>query len=547
MSFRHPSPLIWIISIIFLLAITLPYGYAAISAGERDIFGGFLLNPIDGNTYLAKMYQGWEGSWKYTLPYTPQVSQGAYINLYYLVLGHLARWINLPLIWVFHAARVLGAIFLLWALYRFLKAFSSGPRQLGLAFGVAALGSGMGWMLLPFGVFTADFWVAEAYPFLSAYVNPHFPLSLGLLLWLLTPIALPAGQAVLKGGWKNAVREWRAFFLALGIALLSPFAVVIALLLLGLMTFLALVSRKDSWRCAQYAGRFFWAALGGAPVLIYDLVAILGDTQLRAWNTQNLTPAPPIWDLFFSFSPALILAILGSVTLWRSRRFSVLPGSPDWRLPLIWGALALVLLYLPLSLQRRFLLGWYVPLVALAIPGLEWLSAGNARRFRLLAAMLLILALPTNLLILATARQAVQTHNAELFLRREEKQAFDWLAKQPSRQAVVLASPRTGLFIPAYTGMRVVYGHPFETAHAEQQKQATLDFYQGAMDRAAVQDLLQRNRVEYIFYGPAEQALGQPAYLDGLQPVFRSVEVQIFFAPDVYDALSSKQSQGQVR
>lgn len=540
MSFRNASRLIGAISVVVLLAITLPYGYAAQSAEENDIFGGFLLNPKDGNTYLAKMYQGWEGSWKYTLPYTPQDSQGAYIFLYYLALGHLARINHLPLIWVYHVARILGAIILLWALSRFLRAFFHEPRQLALAFGMAAFGSGMGWALLPYGAFTADFWVAEAYPFLSAYANPHFPLSLGLLLWLLNPIALPQDHATFKGSWKSFFGEWQAFFLALGVALLSPFGAVVAMLVLGLAIFLSGVSRKDSWRLAKYAGRLFWAALGSAPILIYDLIAILRDPQLRAWNAQNRTPAPPFWDVLFSFSPLLILAVLGGIHIYKSRLLTVSPDKPDWRLPLVWASLALVLLYLPLNLQRRFLLGWYVPLTVLAIPGLAWLSAGHVRRFVLLAAITLILVLPTNLIVLATVHQAVLSHDPEIFLSREELQALDWLAREPSRQAVVLASPRTGLLIPAYTGLRVVYGHPYETVDSERQMQATLDFYRGALDNAALDDLLRRNQVEYIFYGPAEQALGKPACLDGLQAVYHTEGVQIYAASDLLHLLSFK-------
>ncbi len=547
MSLRNVPPLVWVISVIVLLAITLPYGYAARSAGESDVFGGFLLNPKDGNSYLAKMYQGWQGSWKYTLPYTAQMSQGAYLFLFYLALGHVARVVQLPLIWVFHFARLCGAVFMLWALYRFCRAFFKEPRQLWLAFGVAALGSGMGWMLLMFGAFTSDFWVAEAYPFLSAYVNPHFPISLGLLLMLLYPASSPHSRADLTWGWKIAQGGWWAFVVALGIAILSPFAVVIALLVLGAMSLLSALSRRDSWRAWIYAGRLFWAALGGLPVMLYDLMVVRWDAPLRAWNAQNRTPAPPLWDIVISFSPLLLLAILGGVHLWKARRFDGSPGNPDWRLPLVWGALTLLMLYLPLSLQRRFLLGWYVPLAILAIPGLEWLSAGRRGRMWILTAMLLLLVLPTNAIILATVQRAVQTREAELYLRRDEVLAFDWLKKEAPRQTVVLAAPRTGMFIPAHTGLRVVYGHPFETADAENQELAVLDFFTGALEQDAIQDFLWRNQVGYIFYGPSERALGRPAYLLGLPPVFDSEEVQIYSPATGQLPVSLHESEGQVR
>ncbi|MEN6408498.1 MAG: hypothetical protein ABFD44_02140, partial [Anaerolineaceae bacterium] len=41
-----------------LLLVSLPYVVAAVSAAPGMPFGGFLLNPLDGNSYLAKMREG---------------------------------------------------------------------------------------------------------------------------------------------------------------------------------------------------------------------------------------------------------------------------------------------------------------------------------------------------------------------------------------------------------------------------------------------------------------------------------------------------------
>ena len=64
---------------------------AVIAGGDTHVFGGFLLNPLDGNSYLAKMQQGASGSWRFTLPFTPEPGEGAYLFLFYLALGHLCR------------------------------------------------------------------------------------------------------------------------------------------------------------------------------------------------------------------------------------------------------------------------------------------------------------------------------------------------------------------------------------------------------------------------------------------------------------------------
>ena len=77
------------------LAIVLPFVIAALVGGPQRVFVGFLFNPIDGATYLAKMYEGLMGQWRFTLPYTAEPGQGAYLFLFYLFLGHLARWTGL--------------------------------------------------------------------------------------------------------------------------------------------------------------------------------------------------------------------------------------------------------------------------------------------------------------------------------------------------------------------------------------------------------------------------------------------------------------------
>jgi len=65
--------------VILLIIISLPYIVAAKSTGNTSQFGGFLLNPIDGNSYLAKMNEGYSGEWLFTLPFTPGHENGAFL------------------------------------------------------------------------------------------------------------------------------------------------------------------------------------------------------------------------------------------------------------------------------------------------------------------------------------------------------------------------------------------------------------------------------------------------------------------------------------
>jgi hypothetical protein len=510
-----------------------------------------LFNPIDGNSYLAKMFQGWRGDWRFTLPYTADPGRGAFLFLFYLALGHLTRLIGAPLVLIFHAARLVSILVMLVALQRFLGAVLPEQRSRDTALLLAVLGSGLGWVALPFNSFTSDFWVAEAYPFLSAYANPHFPLGTALLLLILMPdLVETTGSAhdfkdLLHHHWP---RLGFLMLVSLALSAIAPFGVVIALIVLGAVWVWALLERRTGSEPARRiewfaGGRFVTVALGGLPLLAYSVWITYTHPVLRIWNEQNQTPAPPFWDLLVSFSPLILLAVLGGWRLLKERGWREIAGEggveatqvyPDtsgwtgWRIPLVWAALTLVLIYIPLNVQRRFLMGYTIPLAALAPPALVWLARGRRRNYRVLLAFVVLLMLPTNLLILLSGQQAAQVYDPAVYVYRSEIQAFDWLQREVPPGSLVLSSPQTGLLIPAYTGLNVLYGHPFETAHATEQRQAVTDFFSAGIDAIPQAAFLEEHGIDYVFYGPRERALGGVQMDDRLDLVYQDGSTVIY-------------------
>jgi hypothetical protein len=531
------------IVLLVLLLISVPYLTAWVAAGTGHTFGGFLLNPYDGNSYLAKMYEGWRGEWRFTLAYTATPSRGAYLFTFYILLGHLARLFGLPLTGVFHGARLLGAALLLWVLWQFLQNLNPQGKHNRMIYALTCLGLGMGWLVFPFGVVTSDFWVSEAYPFLSAYSNPHFVLSLALLVWILTirpavPDMPPPGRLKIWGGAAIAVAASAVM------GSMSPFAVVVGLAILGMVV---LVKILDSWLSirrsqAGYAEmvsslradrsfrvilvRLLCLFLGGVPVVFYAVSAMSFDPLLAAWNAQNLTPSPPFWDLLLSFSPALLLASLGLAQIWRRKEVQI-------QIAGVWAVLALVMVYLPFGLQRRFLIGLAVPLAALAGFGLEWIENRIGRRVRSVTIAALVLTFPTLLLVLMAGQFGALAHDPFLYLTKGETQAFSWIETNTAPDALLLAAPQTGLFIPAHTGRRVLYGHPFETVEAETEKAAVTYFFtNSAANLPTAKDFLEQHKIDYVFYGPREQLLGQMPILAELTQVYSQAGVTIYRVAD---------------
>jgi len=495
----------WIAALagLIVLAASLPYWFAY-TAPAPYVFGGILVNPLDGNSYFSKMREGSRGDWLFTLPYTAQPGPGVFIFTYYLFLGHLARWMGAGIELVYHAARVFGGASLLLTAYHFISRFFDSFRErLGvwLLFG---LGSGLGWMAALFGGFTSDLWVAEAIPFLSIFTNSHFCLTAALMLWIFE-WTLP--------GLAPPVPSTRSLVLTalatLTLAQLQPLALLTIGVVLGVLKgyelAISVAQSKDILPSLVFG-------LCAAPWLIYDALVAQAQPMLAGWNAQNLTPSPPLWDALISGGVPLLLAILGGVVAARRR-------SPLNLIPLAWLSLNILALYAPFSLQRRLSLGIWMPIVLLAALGFRELIAPRlATRWRpLLFALVILLSSLSNLLVYVATFGGIQKRDPAIFLTGDEAKAFDWLAKETPPGVIVLAGPQTGLFIPARTDARVIYGHPFETVQAQTHKQAVADFFTG---RLAPDSFFVLYPVDYIFYGPREKQLGTLPELNGWHVVF---------------------------
>lgn len=501
---------LFLVSLIILIVVTsLPYYIAEQSAGEDYVFGGFLMNPLDGNSYLAKMYQGYQGDWKYTLPYTAELSEGAYIFEFYLFLGHIARITGSSLGALFHIVRMICAVIMLVALYHFIKVAVPDMAARPLAFILAVFGSGLGWVALLAGKVTSDFWVAEAYPFLSAFSNPHFSLGIGLTLILISPIV----------NWRKSLfqREWATPFLVFTLAIVYPFGVILVLILLGLMVFWEQYLRADRSLPRVYPWRFIFILIFGAPVLFYYLWAIFTDPMFSAWNSQNITPSPGIIDFIVSFSPIILFVMPALVMLLKQKL-----GND--RVIVFWFVVGTILLFFPWNLQRRFIYGLYIPIVIVGVMGI-YSMLKNKRSLRRIGIALIVLSLPTNIIMLFSAGQGIVTLNESIYIHKDEERAFIWISNNTPENSVIIAAPDTGLFIPARTGRRVIYGHPFETISAMTQKDKLERFYRGDLSIENISPLLQG---DYLFYGPREKELGNYTIPEGLELVFERGEVQVF-------------------
>jgi hypothetical protein len=498
------------------LLTLVPYAVAQRVTPDGLSFSGFLLNPLDGFSYLSKMRQGMNGAWLLTLPYAAEPGPPALLFTFYVFLGHIAGWMQTSCLTIFHAARVLAVLAMGALSYLLLRRALPDGRTTWLAYAMVLLGSGLGWLAGPAGLLSSDLLIPESIPLAAGLVNPHFPLAIGLV----------AGAAALGLRPIGSVATSACLGLILGAMLgaILPFAAVSTwIILTGWMGLEWWLRRQqgtdDDGHWVRRRSLIIGLGLGALPWVAYDYWLTRAYPVLSAWNAQNQTPSPPPTTYVAGFGLVLLFAVIGA---WQAdvRR------SPAGRMLLTWVVVNSVLLYAPFNLQRRFSLGLFLPLAALAALGLM-AAVRHGPRLGWLPALVVALSLPSNILVAAAGVVEAASGAQTITLQPGEREVYRWAGEHLTGDPLVLASPLTGNRLPAYATVRVLAGHPFETPAASQQENVIRTLYR----QSALPDWrarLQEEGISYVFVGPYERQMVEFSDPVGLPVAFRADEFTVF-------------------
>jgi hypothetical protein len=496
-----------------VIALTVaPYVVAYNAQTESWRFSGFLVAVDDANSYIAKMGQGARGAWLFRLPYSSEPQSGVFVYGFYLLLGKLAGPEHGAQVFAYHAARVVfGFLFLLTTFY-FLSFFLSHFSQRLLALSLVALGGGLGWLIAPLNVgLPVEFYSPEAFSFLMLFALPH----------------LVAARCLLLLGLLAYLRDrpvWAGLAL-FGVALIQPLYVLAAWLVIGTDAMVGAIGERG--KEGEWGKRLWEAArpvavivLVSAPVVVYTALAFALDPVMRVWSAQNvLVSAHPLHYLA-GYGVLLALAVPGWRVLRRERPRLA-------RFVLVWALLVPLMLYAPVATQRRFIEGFYVALVAVAVLGL---TVALARWRRVLIPLTLAVSLPSTAVLLAGAWGGAQQLRPPIFLPADQLAVFDWLRANAPPDAVGLSAFETGNALPAYTPLVAYIGHGPETVRAGEKLAQVARFYRADTPEAERLQLLAEGRIAYVLWGLPERTLGDfdPATAAYLRLAFRSGEYAVY-------------------
>jgi hypothetical protein len=331
----------WVIVISGLLvALTLvPYAWALArnEAADNWQFMGMLSNPKDGATYLSKIEQGRQGSWLFELRHTPERHDGAGFHTFYLFLGHLGRLTGLSSVVLFHLARVVTSFIMFISIYQLGATIWVRLRPRRLFFTLLAAGSGLGWLLLLFNPdrLATDISIPESIPFLAAFTNPHFPLSIACLALIAS-----AYMVVFRRGYSDPPRVDNGglgiMLLTMLLALIQPTALApIGGTLVAYVLARAYLTRQWPVHEVRWASMLWMPTL---PFAVYDFAVFRYNDLMGQFNEQNqtLSPAPYLYvfDMVWLIRrPWADLAIRRSAR-WRSTDAAVVYRQCDRPAPL---------------------------------------------------------------------------------------------------------------------------------------------------------------------------------------------------------------------
>ena len=406
-------------------------------------------------------------------------------------------------------------------------------------------GGGLGWLLVIagqsgwLGSLPLDFYSPEAFGFLSLYGLPHLALARAALLFgLLAYLKLGAVSArevittrITLGAW------W------LVAALAQPLTALVMGFVIGMhLAVTGAVALRQHWHGAMMHSGVLqrWQALvistclAGLiplPFILYNTWRFSTDPYLSAWTAQNIILSPH--PLHFLLAYLLLMPFIIIGMRWGLRR-------GDWSiwLPVIWAASLPLLAYLPVNLQRRLPEGGWMALVVLALWGSTKGQVDRTRDALEVGVPIVrrsfwavsFLSFPSTFMLIAGGILASVNPGQPVYRPASEIAAFDYLYQNVDADSVVLSAFPTGNALPAWAPVRVVIGLGPESAGLAELEPRVKAFYSGTTSDIVRQELLADLAVEFVFWGPAERALGDwdPGTASYLDKVFQAGDYLIF-------------------
>lgn len=432
----------WIVAVVSGVLAVIPWIIAKLTAPSGSTYLGYEFYTDDHMVYAAWMRQAMDGHFLFDNRFTTAQQPGLTINLFFLVLGWIAKVFGIATTTML--ARVALSVAFVHLVGRLLRRLELEELAYKVALVLTVVGGGIGFLVWHnFGnaiVLPApdalsqlllqrlpnDVWQPEGFVFPSMLTNALFMVSLCLILVVLNAVleARSSAKAVVPG---------ELAMLAL-MNIHSYDVLLVSLVLVGLLV-AALASKRleRAWVLRSVA-----IGLGAVPAALWFVYVLRNDPVFQA-RAVTETYSPNFRQVLFGYLPLLLLGCVGLVVgrLEGPKRNQRLAGlglfvlavlaltvaaqnhtqryfldmpmwvmlmavgggcvwllsddNPAYNLVLSWAILGLFAIYFPALFQRKLTMGLSIPWALLAGFGLVRALKAQPRSTQVLASSLVLL------------------------------------------------------------------------------------------------------------------------------------------------------------
>lgn len=485
------------VSLFFLAFLSTPFLAGKLAQTENLRFRGIFFDEVDYSVHISMMQAGKSGETSYKLRFTTEEHSPAFLRMFYILLGHFSRWVNLEVEVVFQYARILFGLTALLLLFKLYSKVLSQPDA-KFAFLLCIVGGGAGIIQLILqnssNITPIDFWLIDAYFYFSVALFPSFSFTLALIIAGLILFF----QFLISGNFSYIFLVCIAGMISQSINPISFAAVDITIATIVFSIWIS--NRKIDKRQMTAIGLI---ATSQIPLLAYNYEVLIHDPIWQLFTQQNQTLSPPPSYYLWGFAPFWIMVIPGFVFSIRNKNILMLSFSA-------WIIISFMLAYSPFLIQRRFLLGITIPLSALAVYGFNFIFETVIKKFpslryrkKFLIFTYLSLSSISCLALILGSSMFVLTRPTALFYSSDLEQALEWLNSHANPNDFVMGAIPTGQLIAQKTSLRTYAGHPMETLFFNEKVELVNKFYTGNLPPMWIQN----TSIKWVIYGDFEKEL----------------------------------------
>ena len=491
-----------LVALVILTSLTRIYAFTKTPAGYTWT-GSLSFCWMDWHVYGTYVEQARAGKFLFADLYTSPAESRPMFNIVWLSIGLFARLTGLSSQAALEITRLLAIPGLLFFLYLLIAHLITDIKQRKIAFVLAVFAGGWGVYLLPAitsflssagtaGYFLPiDFYVPEAFVFLSVFYSVHFIISLtGFIVLLL--LALLASQE------KKLLYAWPAGLVGSVLANFHPHIFVLAVSIIMIYwLYLFFKKRIEFVYLVKFGSIVFLLSL---PSLVYQykmLSTPWGQTQ--AW--QSNTGIYNYSYVLAGFGMILVLA-LGSIILSARRKIEI----KHYDFLIVWLGVQTILTLIPTSLQRRFLEGLSIGLCILASYSLtrvlskRWLVIDIAifRRLFYIAIFTVVFGF-SFIFFMYFDFMNINYGSYMMYARTDALRAIEILPQYVEADGLILADEVNSVLIPHYSLRPVFAAHPNETIDFRYKKEL-ITLLAASPSPVQREMIFRDNGIKYFFY-----------------------------------------------